>query len=517
MSDATAPQQAGELDPAGIDAADGSTIPAGTTANSVAVRDDGSVAIALEAPDKTDDGWVALFTNDADPLGAVRVGALPDMLTFTPGGNTLLVANEGEPADDFSLDPEGSVAVIDVSGDVASLTQDDVRIADFRAWDADDGPALPAGVRVFGPDVPDADGDAGAGRIARNLEPEYIVVDGDGTEAWVVMQEANTLAVLDIASAQITDLLPLGFKDHSLPGNELDASDRDPEDDPTINIRDWPVNGIYHPDGADSFEVGGETYIVTANEGDAREWGDYVEDERIKDLTLCPDADFGGYVGPDAEFATVEELQQDANLGRLGVTTADGLREGEDCYEELYSLGARSFAIWDADGQLVFDSGSDFERITAALFPDFFNCNNSEADLEGRSDNKGPEPEDVTVAELDGRVYAFIGLERVGGIFVYEITDPTEPVFVDLILVDPTDERPEGIEFIPAALTPTGTTWLTATFEDSGTIGVWEITGVEPPFIPAVPVPVDNPLALILLALVLAIAGFRASGLRQSA
>jgi hypothetical protein len=493
IADVAAPAAAGVLDPAGIEAADGSTIPAGTTANSVAVRDGGVLAVALEAPQKTDPGWVAFFTTAATPIGAVRVGSLPDMLTFTPDGSTLLVANEGEPAEDFSLDPEGSVSVIDVSGDLDALTQDEVRTADFRAWDQPGGPALPAGVRVFGPDVPDADGAAGAGRIARNLEPEYIVVNGDGTLAWVVLQEANTLAVLDIAAAQITELLPLGVKNHALEGNELDASDRDPEDAPTITIRNWPVSGVFMPDGADSFEVDGQTYIVTANEGDAREWGDYVEDERIKDLTLCPDADFGGYVGAGAEFATVEELQEDANLGRLGVTTEEGLREGEDCYEELYSLGGRSFAIWSEDGQLVFDSGADFERITAALLPDNFNSDNSEANLEGRSDNKGPEPEDVTVAELDGRFYAFIGFERVGGIAVYDVTDPANASFVTYVNnrdfdafegEDPTPEQltaagdlgPEGLIVIDAADSPLpGTPLLVVANEVSGTTTLFSI------------------------------------------
>jgi DNA-binding beta-propeller fold protein YncE len=449
--------------------------PYGDEPNSVAVAN-GIVAVAVEADPSQDPGVVVFFDGNGDFLGQVAAGSLPDMVAFTPDGQTLLVANEGEPDDDYNVDPEGTISIIDLSGGVGSAT---VQTADFTAFNGN----APDGVRIFGPGA----------SVAQDLEPEYIVTDG--TTAWVALQENNALAVVDIASATVTDLFALGFKDYSVPGFGLDPSDRDGG----INIGTWPVLGMYQPDSIALFSSGGVPYILTANEGDARDYDGFSEEDRGDDLDLDP-----------AVFPDAATLQQDENLGRIQVTTATGNTDADPEFEQIVVYGGRSFSVWNGlTGSQVYDSGDDFEQITALEGLPFFN------DDDGRSDNKGPEPEGIDVGTINGRSFAFIGLERVGGIFVYEITDPTEPVFVDLILVDPTDERPEGIEFIPANLTPTGTPWLTATFEDSGTIGVWEITGVEPPFIPAVPVPVDNPLALILLVLVLAIAGFRASSLRQ--
>jgi hypothetical protein len=451
--------------------------PYGAEPNSVAVAN-GIVAVAVQADTKTDPGVVVFFDVNGAFLGQVTVGALPDMVTFTPNGQTLLVANEGEPNDDYTIDPEGSISIIDLSGGVGSAS---VQTADFTAFNGN----APAGVRIFGPGA----------TVAQDLEPEFIVTNG--TTAWVALQENNALAVVDIASATVTDLFALGFKDHSVPGFGLDASDRDDG----INIANWPVLGMYQPDSIALFSHGGVPYILTANEGDARDYDGFSEEDRADDLDLDPT------IFPDA--AT---LQQDENLGRINITTATGNTDADPEFEQIVVYGGRSFSVWNGlTGSQVYDSGDDFEQITALEGLPFFN------DDDGRSDNKGPEPEGIDIGTINGRTFAFIGLERVGGIFVYEITDPTEPVFVDLILVDPTDERAEGIEFIPAGLTPTGTPWLTATFEVSGTVAVWEITGVEPPFTPAVPVPVDNPLALILLVLVLAIAGFRASSLRQAA
>lgn len=449
--------------------------PYGDEPNSVAVAD-GIVAVAVQAATKTDPGVVVFFDVNGAFLGQVTVGALPDMVAFTPDGQTLLVANEGEPNDDYTIDPEGTVSIIDLGDGVGSAT---VQTADFTAFNGN----APDGVRVFGPGA----------TVAQDLEPEFIVTDG--STAWVALQENNALAVVDIASATVTQLFALGFKDHSVPGFGLDASDRDDG----INIANWPVLGMYQPDSIALFSRGGIPYVLTANEGDARDYDGFSEEDRADDLNLDP-----------AVFPDAATLQLDENLGRINVTTATGNTDGDPEFEQIVVYGGRSFSVWNGlTGAQVYDSGDDFEQITALEGLPFFNND------DGRSDNKGPEPEGIDVGTVNGRTFAFIGLERVGGIFVYEITDPTQPVFVDLILVDPSDERPEGIEFIPADLTPTGTPWLTATFEDSGTIGVWEITGVEPPFAPAVPVPLDNPLALILLALILVFAGYRATGIRE--
>ncbi|MGC5171781.1 choice-of-anchor I family protein [Microbacterium sp. DT81.1] len=469
-------------------------------ANSVAVRADGLGVIAFEAPVKTDPGHLVFFDANAPDaasasLGGVTVGALPDMVSISADGSYAVVANEGEPAEDFSIDPEGSVSIVSLP-DLDELTapmQTDVRTADFHAFE---GEALPEGVRVFGPtphgdDLP----------VSRNLEPEYITIDGD--TAYAALQEANAVAVLDLGTAAVTDILPLGFKDHGVPGNGLDASDRDPNGAPTINIETYPgLHGVYMPDGLQSYAVDGETYLVTANEGDAREWGDYVEPSRVKDL------EEDGY-GPVCD--NLEAYTPDAALGRLNVTRELGFDEAEGCYDELYAFGGRSFSIWSTDGQQVFDSGDAFERIIAAANPGFFNSNHTASNLEGRSDDKGPEPESLTIGTLSGRSYAFIGFERVGGIAVFDITEPATSRFVTYIgnrdfsvsvedADDPAavlsgagDLGPEGLVFIPAESSVTGTPLLAVANEVSGTTTLFSITdalaltNVSPPTVSGSP------------------------------
>ncbi|WP_306369454.1 choice-of-anchor I family protein [Nocardiopsis sp. CC223A] len=476
ISDPTAPTKLFDLVAPGITAADGSVVEEGAVANSVAVHGD-TVAVAVEAANGTDPGWVVFYDTRGNALNAVRVGALPDMATFTPNGRLLLVANEGEPNDDYTVDPEGSVSVIKVNRRPAAVTQRDVRTADFRAWDGDR--ELPDGVRVLGPDL--STGEPGTpGRVARNLEPEYIVAD-TAYSAHVVLQEANAFAVVDLRTAEVTDIVPFGVKDHLEPGNELDPSNRDD----AVDLRNLPVYGMYQPDGFDMYRHRGRSLLVTANEGDVRDWDGYSEEARVKDLELCEDSPrLRPYL--DANDLTVADLQRDENLGRLTVSAAEGLREGEDCHDELYSFGGRSFSIFTTDGDLVFDSGSDFERIIAEENPDFFNSNHTSNGFDTRSDDKGPEPEGVTLGRIGGRVYAFIGLERVGGIMIYDVTDPADASFVDYVnnrdfsaepgTPEALDLGPEGLTFIPAGDSPIpGTPVLVVANEVSGTTTLFRV------------------------------------------
>jgi DNA-binding beta-propeller fold protein YncE len=418
--------------------------------NSVAVSG-GLVAIAVENANTQAPGCVEFFDSTAfgASLSNVEVGALPDMVTFTPNGQFVLVANEGEPNDAYTVDPEGSVSIIDLRGGLQAAT---VMTADFAAYNDQAEALRAAGVRIFGLNA----------TVAQDLEPEYITVSKNSSTAWVALQENNALAVVDVTNAQVTDILPLGTKDHSLPGNALDASNEDGE----INITTWPVNGMYQPDAIASYQWRGKTYIVTANEGDARDYDGFSEEARVKDLDLDPSA-----------FPDAGTLQDEEKLGRLNITTANGDEDGDGDFEKLFSYGARSFSIWTESGERVFDSGDDFERITAERLPDDFNSNNDEnASFDKRSDDKGPEPEAVAIGRIRGRTYAFIGLERVGGIMVYDISDPSSAQFVDYInnrdfSVDAEltngetnpfvgDLGPEGIVFIPASESPADVSML---------------------------------------------------------
>ncbi|MBW4485063.1 MAG: choice-of-anchor I family protein [Tildeniella torsiva UHER 1998/13D] len=452
----------------------------GAGANSVAISN-GIVAVAIENAEKTDPGSVVFFDIDGNFLNAVTVGALPDMLTFTPDGTKVLVANEGEPNDDYTIDPEGSISIIDLSGGVENLTQASVTTADFTAFNDQQDELVASGVRIFGLNA----------TVAQDVEPEYIAVTGDSSTAYVALQESNALAVVDIASGAVTDILPLGFKDYSVV--PLDASDRDD----AINITTYPnLFGMYMPDAISLYEVGGETYIVTANEGDARirpdgdledEAGNVIAEEgvffneeaRVSDLALDPVA-----------FPNAAELQADEALGRLTVTTTLGDANGDGLYEELYAFGGRSFSIWDTQGNLVYDSGAEFEQTLAELLPTEFNSDNSEnGSFDSRSDAKGPEPEGVTIGEVNGRTYAFIGLERFGGVMTYDITNPTEAFFVDFVnnrdfagdaeTGTAGDLGAEGLTFISAANSPNGSPLVVVANEVSGSTTVFDASALE--------------------------------------
>ncbi len=484
-ADPTEPTLETSLPLAGTESADGSTVPEGAVANSIAVREDGLAVVAVESDVKTDPGWLVLAdAASLDVLGAVRVGALPDMVTLTPDGSRAVVANEGEPSEDFSVDPEGSVGVVDLPADVGVPTQDAVATADFRAWDPDGDRTLDEQVRVFGPVL-----DEGR-RVSTNLEPEYVAVDPSGDVAYAALQEANAVAVVDLDTVRVLDVWPLGAKDHSVAGRGLDPSDRDGG----VAIETWPVLGLQQPDGIESYEAGGETYLVTANEGDAREWGDYTEAVRVKDLGedgapgLCDDSPAAG-------------LTADDQLGRLNVSIASGLSDDGDCIEELHAFGSRSFSIWTTDGELVFDSGEEFERVVAAVLPEHFNSNHSESNLEGRSDDKGPEPENLTIGTVGDRTYAFIGFERVGGVIAYDVTDPADASYVGYVnhrdfgvsaeedieaapddaaareVLDAAgDLGPEGLEFVSAEDSPTGSALVVVGNEVSGTTTFFEVS-----------------------------------------
>lgn len=435
----------------------------GAGVNSVAVHR-GIVAAAVENEDKQAAGAAVFFDTDGNFLNAVTVGALPDMITFTPNGKYVLVANEGEPEDycapGLENDPEGSVSIIDMRGDIDDLSQDDVRTAGFTQFN---GASLDPSIRIYGPGA----------SVAQDLEPEYIAVSSDSKTAWATLQENNAIAKIDIKNATVTELVGLGFKDHNTAGMGLDASDKDD----AINIANWPVMGAYEPDAISAFKHKGKTYLVTANEGDTRDYDCYGEEIRVADADLDP-----------AGFPDAASLQDDARIGRLTATTATGDLDGDGDLDEIHVPGARSFSIWTRDGSLVFDSGDEFEQITAAELPDYFNANNDENGddaFDNRSDNKGPEPEAVAIGKIKGRMFAFIGLERIGGIMVYDVTYPASPQFVEYLnnrdFTAPAETQaagdlgPEGIIFVPKSDSPTGNPLLVVGNEISGTTSIYEI------------------------------------------
>ena len=446
-----------------------------SSANSVSTSAD-LVAVALEADVAQDPGQLGFYDPETlELVGTAPVGPLPDKVTFTPDGERALVANEGEPTSNYAYDPRGSVSIVDVSN---GADDPSVSTAGFTAFDGMEDELRSRGIRIFGPGA----------SASQDFEPEYVTISEDSTTAWVSLQENNAIAEIDIEDAEVTDLLPLGFKDHSLDGNELDASNEDGR----VNVRNWPVFGILQPDAIGTYSPNGEQYIVTANEGDSRDYDSFSEEVEVSEFRLDPEAfDFDEVEGIDS----VEELQQPENLGAKNATTTLGDVDGDGLYEELYIFGGRSFSIFTADGELVFDSGNDFEEITAERLGEDFHNANTENTPDSRSDHKGPEPEGLALGQVGDRYYAFVGLERVGGVMVYEITDPESPIFVDYVnnrdfsfdiqgeiaegdapAGAAGDLGPEGLAFASVEESPTDDPLVFVGHEISGTTAIFRVT-----------------------------------------
>jgi hypothetical protein len=435
----------------------------GAGVNSVAIKN-GIVALAMEANPITNNGSVVFFDTNGVFQSQVTVGALPDMLTFTPDGNRVLVANEGEPAN--GVNPDGSVSIIDLSAGVLNPT---VNTATFTSFNGQENTFRSQGVRIFPGQT-----------VSQDVEPEYITVSDDGTTAWVSLQENNAIAIVNIVNAQVTSILPLGAKNFNAPGNGLDPSDQDgvvfggATNSPAVRINNWPVFGLYQPDTIATVTIAGQTYLISANEGDTRN-----EARRVSNQNLILDPD----VFPNA--ATLKLTQ---NLGRLDVSSIDGLN-AQGQYSQLFAYGGRSFSIWNVTNGLsqVFDSGDDFEQILATfsatpLTPSIFNSDGTPSSFDSRSDNRGPEPEGLAVGSVRNRLYSFVGIERAGGFMVYDITNPSNPLFTNYINDSQLgDISPEGLLFIPAADSPNGTPLLIVANEVSRNVAIYSVKPVPEP------------------------------------
>ena len=404
--------------------------------NSVAIQD-GKLAVAIEANPKQNPGKILIFnTSNNTLLKQYTVGALPDMVTFSKNGRLVLSANEGEPNDAYDNDPNGSVSIID-------LTTDNVTTLDFTAFNSQETTLKSQGFRVFGPGA----------TLAQDVEPEYIAISDDSNTAWVSLQENNGLAKINLVSKTIEAIYPLGFKDYSLTGNEIDASDRDD----VKELKKWPVFGMYQPDAIKYVNISGTDYIFSANEGDARDYSGFSEEARVKDLTL-----------DETIFPAALNYKNDSNIGRLKTTTTLGDANNDNKYEAIYSYGARSFSVWSATGSLLYDSGNSIATETLTATSSIFNGGDD------RSDDKGAEPESVEILNIGNERYIlFVGLERNNQVLVYDVTNPLAPQFLS-ILSHSGDEAPEGLLVIPAADSPNGKDLLVVSNEVSGTVTIYQ-------------------------------------------
>lgn len=423
---------------------------------SIAVKN-GIIAAASPNTDPQQNGSVVFFDINGNFLKQLTVGALPDMITFSPDGTKVVTANEGEPNDAYTVDPDGTISIIDISGGIGNLTQSNVTTLNFTSFDSQVAALTATGLRKVRPN----------NTLSQDLEPEYVTISSDSQKAWVTLQENNAIAEINLATKTITGIWGLGKKDMSIPGNGFDASDNNGE----VLIANWPVKAYYTPDAVQNYKVGSTNYIVTANEGDEKDLSGYSERTTVGASTYTLDP---------VLFPHSNILKASYNLGRFRVSSATGNTDGDTEFEEIAALGARSFSIFNADTkQIVYDSGDQFERYISVKHPLIFNADNESNAVKNRSRAKGPEPEGVALGNINGQTYAFITLERTGGVMVYNITDPNNPTFTDYKHSRSTsayggDNGPEGIIYI-APQNTTANGYVIVANEISGTLSIFEV------------------------------------------
>lgn len=419
-----------------------------------------TVVATYQNTDRTQPGSVVAYdVSDTNNISSkvYSVGVHPDSIVMNSAGTFAYTANEGELGyqDGALVDGQGSISIINlISGAVTTIGFDGFTDEQL------------AGIRIS-PAAIDDHGSRAAAAVF-DIEPEYVTLSPDESTLFVTLQENNAIARIDLSAikagqpavgAEVMTLLPLGTKDHSVTGNELDASDRDG----TINITNHPLQGLYLPDSIATFEVDGKTYLVTANEGDGRgdvddpeEKGRYGDEVRAKDANIDPT------VAANLDLSN-------SGLGRIKISATDGDIDGDGDIDVLHSFGARSFTIWSENGDLVYDSGATIEKIVAQAMPTVFNQSEGNGEFDNRSDDKGPEPEALEVFSFGGNTYLMLGLERAGASVMFDISNPEDVIFVDLIDGNQTgDIAPEEIEFAMINDRP----FLFTANEVSGTISV---------------------------------------------
>lgn len=348
-------------------------------------------------------GRVAVIdTRSLEVICTLEAGWHPDCIIISKDGRWLMVANEAE-YQKYLPNRPGSIGVADLSNVKTPADMAGVIIRDF-----------PLGPEHVVPGVVTPN-ETDPARRHLDLEPEYITEDG--AHAYVSLQENNAIAVFDLRAQKWARIFPLGSWNV-----RMDASDRDgPWGRRSLQVND-EVETMPMPDTISAIRIGGRTLIVSGNEGDS------AETARVKHL---------GTDGKPLSPALRAELknlygmdpQHDAALGRLRVSKYLGDLNGDGRQDKLIASGTRSFSIWDAaTGKRVYDSGSFFEDHAVENDPASFNHNRGRlSEWDTRSKNRGPEPEAVKAAFIQGVPMAIIANERQGGLYAFDIRDPAHP------------------------------------------------------------------------------------------
>ena len=466
---------------------------AGATGIQSVAAKNGVVLVAAQMASATSPGRIFVMDVNgklrAGLASGIEVGVLPDHVSISPNGNYAIVANEGQPANycltngalPETTDPLGSISIINLSSKTPTA-----KTIDFKSYEERKNGITYAGGRIFGPNA----------SLAQDIEPEYAAFSADSTYAYVTLQENNSIATVDVESGAIINIVGLGVKNHNLFNAGLDSSDRDNK----IDIVARNIQGMYLPDAIGTIDAGGNTYMVTANEGDAREYA-----------CLLGGTDATKVEAEDPRLADVADTTVDSTFkgsgiaGRMKVTQFSPANiSGETIrsttkVKDAFSFGTRSFTVWKSNlnngvfpADRVFDSGDAIERIITQERPlGVFNAdwNTSTGFINGfesRSASKGPEPEGLAIGKAYGRTWMVLALERDNGLMLYDMTNPVKPMFRQYInkavpggnIQDGTagDVSPEGVLFLEADQSPTGKPMVVVSYELSGSVAFFELT-----------------------------------------
>lgn len=417
----------------------------------------GFVFVAGDGSSPQIPGKLLIYNSNGVYRKQLSLGATPDRMRFSKDDIILIIANEGIPDSSYVTDPPGTINIINTVSGINFITQADVKTVGFTLLDT---VAYDSLIHIYD----------NAGQLpSQDLEPEAIAFSADSQKAFVILQENNALAVIDIPSATIDEIYGLGYRDHSSEG--LDASDLSAN----IKIETYQrLYGIHQPSDLETFEHMGAQYVFTVNQGAPREYAGFDETIRVKNQPVDP-----------SKFITLSPLLNDTALGRLKVSSAFGDRNGDFLHDSLLAFGSRSVSIWDSTGTEVWNSGNAIASIIAGLHPAEFNSsagdNNS---FKQRSDDMGAEPNALAIGEVDGKRYAFFSLYQMGGIFIYDISNPLNPQFImyelnrnfSVAADDPLagDLGPTDLEFVPANRTPLNIALLFVANDVSGTISLYQ-------------------------------------------
>ena len=466
---------------------------AGATGIQSVAAKNGVVLVAAQMASATSAGRIFVMDVNgklrAGLASGIEVGVLPDHVSISPNGKYAIVANEGQPANYCltngalleTTDPLGSISIINLSSKTPTA-----QTIDFKSFNERKNGITYAGGRIFGPNA----------SLAQDIEPEYAAFSADSAYAYVTLQENNAVATVDVESGAIINIVGLGVKNHNLFNAGLDSSDRDNK----IDIVARNIQGMYLPDAIGTIDAGGNTYMVTANEGDAREYA-----------CLLGGTDATKVEAEDPRLADVADTTVDSTFkgsgiaGRMKVTqfspaniAGEAIRSTTKV-KDAFSFGTRSFTVWKSNlnngvfpADRVFDSGDAIERIITQERPlGVFNAdwNTSTGFINGfesRSASKGPEPEGLAIGKAYGRTWMVLALERDNGLMLYDMTNPVKPMFRQYInkavpggnIQDGTagDVSPEGVLFLEADQSPTGKPMVVVSYELSGSVAFFELT-----------------------------------------